>query len=115
MVSWFLVALRLSHWDAAIHIIGCLERASGQCILFRNSGHLKVEGFTGANWAGSPSDRRSSMGCCIFLRGNLVTWKSKKQSVVAWSGADVEYEAMTHTASELTWFQHFLQELGFRR
>ena len=31
----------------------------------------------------SSLDRRSTIGYCTFLRGNLVTWKSKKNTVVA--------------------------------
>jgi hypothetical protein len=47
------------------------------------------------------------------LGGNLVTWKSKKRTVVARFNAKAEYRAMSNTASELTWLQHFLQEIGF--
>lgn len=47
------------------------------------------------------------------LGNNLVTWKSKKQIVVARPNAEAEYRAMSQTASELTWLQHFLQEIGF--
>jgi len=32
---------------------------------------------------------------------------------VARSSAEAEYKVMAHTTSELTWFQHFLQEIGF--
>jgi hypothetical protein len=42
-----------------------------------------------------------------------VTWKSKKQTVVARSSAEAEYRAMAHTTSELMWLQHFLCEIGF--
>ena len=33
--------------------------------------------------------------------------------VVAHSSVEAEYRIMTHTASEFTWLQHFLQEIGF--
>jgi hypothetical protein len=46
VVSYFLEAPRLSHWDASIHIVRYLKRALGRGILFRENGHLKVEGFT---------------------------------------------------------------------
>jgi hypothetical protein len=32
-----------------------------------------------------------------------MTWKSKKQSMVARSSAEAEYRAMSSTTSELTW------------
>lgn len=113
VVSQFLEAPRVSHWEAVTRILRYLKRAPGLGILYRPNGHLKVEGFTDADWAGSPSDRRSTTGYCTFFGGNLVSWKSKKQTVVARSSAEAEYRAMAHTATELTWLQHFLQEIGF--
>ena len=35
------------------------------------------------DWVGSIDDRRSTTGYCAFLDRNLVTWKSKKQNVIA--------------------------------
>ena len=40
------------------------------------------------------TDRRSTSGYCSFVLGNLVTWRSKKQSVVARSSAEAEFRAM---------------------
>ena len=113
VVSQFLEAPRVSHWEAVTRIVRYLKRASGLGILYRPNGHLRVEGFTDADWAGSPLDRRSTTGYCTFLGGNLETWKSKKQTVVARSSAEAEYRAMSNTTSELTWLQHFLREIGF--
>jgi len=52
-----------------------------------------MTGSSNANWAGNHSDKRSTSGYYIFVDGNLVTWRSKKQTVVACSSAEIEYRA----------------------
>ena len=44
---------------------------------------------------GSKEDRRTTTSYYIFVGGNLVSWKSKKQSVVSRSSAESEYRVMT--------------------
>ncbi|XP_048437767.1 uncharacterized mitochondrial protein AtMg00810-like [Pyrus x bretschneideri] len=53
--------------------------AIGKGILYKNFGHLKIEGFTDADWAGDVTDRRSTVYFWIFY---VCWWKfgySKKQ------------------------------------
>ena len=49
----------------------------------------------------------------MFIRGNLTSWKSKKQDVVARSSAEAEYQVMALATCELIWLKHLLQELKF--
>ena len=59
-----------------------LERRPGHVILYSNHGHNRIECFSYVDWVGSKEDRRSTLGYCVFVGGNLVSWKSKKYSVV---------------------------------
>lgn len=54
-----------------------------------------------ADWARNITDWQSTLGYFTFVAGNLVTWRSKKQSVVARSSAKVEYKGMAHGIYEL--------------
>ena len=49
----------------------------------------------------------------MFVGGNLVTWRSKKQKVVALSSAEVEFHGMTKGLCELLWIKRLLTEQGF--
>ena len=112
-VSQFLQSLCDSHWDDVIRILCYIKGTPGQRMLYENRGHTQVIGYCDADWAGSPANRRSTLGYCVFIGGNLISWKSKKQDVVAKSSVEAEYQAMTLATCELIWLKQLLQELRF--
>ena len=75
-----------------IRILRYIERTPGPGVLYENRGHTQIVGYCDAD---SPSDRSSTSGYCIFIGGNLISWKSKKQDVVARYSVDAKYRAMT--------------------
>lgn len=82
-------------WVAPEQILCYLNGAPVQEPLYQNYGHTSIECFTDADWVGSKMDRRSTTGYCVFVGENLISWKSKKQSVVSQSSAKSKYRAMT--------------------
>ena len=70
-----------------------------------------LDAYTDSDFAGSLSDRRSTSGYCIFLAGNLVIWRSKKQDVVARSSTEAEFRASAHGLTEIIWIKRILQDL----
>ena len=85
----------IDHWVAVEQIICYLKGASRRGIVYSNHGQNKLKCFIDSDWAGSKKDRRSTSGYCVFVGGNLVSWKSKKQSVVSPSSIESEYKAKT--------------------
>ena len=76
------------HMEVALRVLRYLKSSPGRGILFSKNDHLNIIGYTDADWARNLTDRKSTSGYFIFVGGNLVTWKSKKQNVVALSSAE---------------------------
>ena len=100
-----------SHLDAVYQIPRYLKATLEKGILFKKREDLRLEAYTDVDWAGSIVDRRSTSGYCTFLGGNLITWRSKKQHVVARSSAEAEFRAMEQGICELLWVKMILKDL----
>ncbi|GAB2272014.1 hypothetical protein Dimus_038946 [Dionaea muscipula] len=105
VVSQFMSHPRTPHWKAALHILKYIKGHPNRGLLYSDHGHCRIKGFSDADWAGSPSDRRSTSGYCVFVGENLVSWKSRKQSAVARSSVESEYRALTYLTSIVTFLQ----------
>lgn len=70
-----------------------------------------MECFVDANWAVNVDDRKSTGGYYLYLSGNLVSWSSKKQSVVARSSTEAGYKSLVFAATDILLFQSLYKEL----
>ncbi|XP_038885878.1 uncharacterized mitochondrial protein AtMg00810-like [Benincasa hispida] len=95
MVSQFIQAPYEEHMTAVEHILRYLKGTLGKGLMFRKSGKRTIVAYTNSDWAGSVVDRKATSGYCTFVWGNLVTWRSKKQGVVAKCSAEAEYRVMS--------------------
>ena len=48
---------------------------------------------------------------CVFLSSNLVSWRSKKQQVIAHFSTEAEHCSLAHITVEILWLQSLLKEL----
>lgn len=94
VLSQFMHCPTKKHPDAVTHILRYLRGTPGKGLLFKKNEERGITWFANADQAGSIKDYRSTSEYYTKLQGNLVTWRSKKQSVVACSGAEVEYRAI---------------------
>jgi len=111
VISQFMHSPSEEHMKVVTRILRYLKSSLGKGILFKKGDNLKIDGYTDADWAGSIQDRRSTSGYFTFVGGNLITWRSKKQEVVARSSAEAEYRGMAKAICELLWIKNLMQEL----
>lgn len=74
--------------------------------------YIEIVGYWDTDLAGIRVVRKSITRYCTFIRGNLVTWKSKKKNVVSCSSAEAEYGAMKKLSNELVLTKGLLKDLG---
>ncbi|RVX15531.1 Retrovirus-related Pol polyprotein from transposon RE1 [Vitis vinifera] len=112
VVSQFMHSPTEEHMEAVYRILRYLKMTLGKGLFFRKTENRDTEVYSDADWAGNIIDRRSTSGYCSFVWGNLVTWRSKKQSVEARSSAKAEYRALAQGICEGIWIKRVLSELG---
>ena len=111
ILSQFMYSPRNSHFQAANKILRYLKGTSGLGITYKKTGKLDLILYTDSDFASSRMDYRSTTGYCTIFGGNLVTWRSKKQSVVSKSSTEAEFRAMSKGIDEVMWIKHLMEEL----
>ncbi|KAL6332591.1 hypothetical protein AAG906_009013 [Vitis piasezkii] len=104
VVNQFTSAPIVKHLVALEQILCYLKKALGLGILYSSQGHTRIKCFSDADL----------VGYCVFFGGNLMAWKSKKQSVVSRLSAESEYRAMTQATCEIIWIHQLLCEVGMK-
>ena len=83
----------------------------GLCFPRTDNPHVDLVGYSDSDWAGDVGDRRSTSGYLFKIGDCAVSWRSRKQSVVALSSAEAEYIALASGAQESVWLSRVVLEL----
>ncbi|XP_051134946.1 uncharacterized mitochondrial protein AtMg00810-like [Andrographis paniculata] len=98
VVSQFISAPRMTHYFVVLWILWYIK---GTLLYYSAYSSLVLTGYSDLDWANDPTDCRSTTGFCFFLGDSLISWHSKKQTVVSRFSAEFEYRAFVDTTSEL--------------
>lgn len=100
------------HLEEVYRILRYLKNLS-QGPLYGRQKDLRVKAFINVDWAGSLDDNKSTSGYYTFVEGNPVTWRSKKQPVVAQSSVEDKFKTMAHEIYDILWIYGLLEEWRF--
>ena len=110
-LNQYVSAPTLQHILACKRMLRYLKETEYYGLKFSVDGEIKLTGFTDADWACDIYDRKSTGTYCIYLGNNLISWSSKKQSIVTRSSAESEYGALASASAEITWLHSLFKEL----
>jgi hypothetical protein len=98
-------------WKAGKHGLIYPKGTYEYGIWYRQTDEVNLHGFMDADWAGRPTDRKSTSGGIFSIRSIFVSWHSRKQISVALSSAEAEYMVASQVACEAIWMRKILVSL----
>jgi hypothetical protein len=107
-----MAAPQFLHYVIVLRILRYLKGTLFHGLHFSSQSSLTLQAYFDADWTGDPIDRRSTTGYCFLLSDSIISWCSKKQSVVTRSSTEAEYRALADTTAELLWLRWLFQDLG---
>ena len=114
VVSRYMASPGKTHWDAIKWVLRYLR---GTIFIGLKYGVGKenganIMGYVDFSYAGDLYTKRSLTGYIFKVYGNIVSWKSNLQSVVALSTTEAEYIVVIEALKEAMWLWRLVEELG---
>ncbi|GKE14391.1 hypothetical protein Tco_1421968, partial [Tanacetum coccineum] len=101
-----------SHLKLAFRVLRYLKVAPGKGISFNKGSDLDLKVYVDSNWEKCKVTRKSVTGYAMFMGKSLISWKSKKLSMLSKSSTEAEYRAMNSVTCEVMWILKILAELN---
>ncbi|KAA0032523.1 putative mitochondrial protein [Cucumis melo var. makuwa] len=108
----FMTAPRTIHFTFVLHILRYIKGTLGHGLQFSSQSSLVLSGYFDVDWPGDPIDRGTTIGYCFYLGDSLISWHSKKKSVVSCSSTEPKYNALVDTTVELLWLCWLIANMG---
>ncbi|KAF0726646.1 hypothetical protein Ae201684P_013689 [Aphanomyces euteiches] len=104
-----------THWKQAQRVLKYLKGSKSASLEIDGRGQvgdLQLSAYCDADFANG-EDRKSISGYVVMYGSCVLSYRSRKQTIVALSTAEAEYIALADCVKELLWFSELLEELGF--
>jgi hypothetical protein len=88
-----------------------LQGTKEYMLTYKRVDNLEIEGYTDSDLGGCPDDRKSTSGYIFMLAGGAISWKSKKQTIVASSTMQAEFIACYVAATHAAWLRNLVTGL----
>ena len=103
------------HWVAVKRVLRYIKGTLTHGLVYRCSENFRLYGYSDADYAGCTETRKSTSGLVFLLGQCTISWRSKKQSIIAQSSTESEYVALCSAAQEAVWLRRLLAGIGFKQ
>ncbi|GKG08116.1 ribonuclease H-like domain-containing protein, partial [Tanacetum coccineum] len=104
--------LREPHYTVLKCILCYIRGTIDHGLQLHVSSMTQLTAYTDADWTGCPITRRSTLGYCVFLGDNLLSWFAKRHDTLPRSSTEAEYRGVANVvAAETAWLCNLLCEL----
>jgi len=114
IISRFMSEPRVSHLLAAKRVMRYIKGTLHYGILFPkclNEDSMELIAYSDADWCGDKHGRKSTSGYLFKFLNAPISWRAKKQPVVALSTCESEYIAGCMAACQEVWLENILKEM----
>eukprot|EP00253_Pinus_taeda_P016543 PITA_16543 len=101
-----------SHWNATKCVLRYLSGTCNYGLLYTHISDVTLAGYSDSDCAGNLDDCRSITGYAFTIGSGVISWSSKKQSTVALSSCDTEYQALCAATCKAIWLRRLLSDAG---
>ena len=112
-VAKFCAHPTVKHWTAVKRIMRYLRGTTNFGIEYVCQSEKRCIGYSDSDWGGDIVDRKSTSGYVFQIAGGSISWRSKKQGMVALSTAEAEYVALASATQEALWLNQLLAEINY--
>ncbi|XP_070036069.1 secreted RxLR effector protein 161-like [Nicotiana tomentosiformis] len=112
VVSRFMEASTSTHLKVTRRILRYLKGTIDFGLFYSSSSNFNLMGFCDSDYVGDIDGRKSTTGFVFFLGDSVISWSSKKQSIVTLSTCEAEYIGATSCTSHAIWMRRLLKELN---
>nr|GEV98088.1 putative ribonuclease H-like domain-containing protein [Tanacetum cinerariifolium] len=108
----FQVTPKASHLHALKRIFIYLKGKLHLGLWYPKDSPFDLAAYSDSDYVGASLDRKSTTRGCQFLRCRLISWQSKRQTVVATSSTEAKYVAAASCCAQVLWIQNQLLDYG---
>lgn len=98
-------------WKSVKHIMRYLRDKENLGITYSSNKNEGLIVYCDSDFAGDPSNSRSTTGYVFMYGGAPVLWKSQRQSLITLSSTEAEFVSLCSTVKTLIWLRRFAKEI----